>query len=87
MIGYPLRVAGVWALRLTRIVATIAVVLPVFLVLDALLRCVMCDRPCASALDPADLGRAGELVPLCPVCFDHQGRLMHAMAFARARWR
>ena len=86
-LSYPTRAAGAFLWRLLRTSARRAVVWPWYLALDVVRHCVMCHQPTRAALDPAELGRVGERVPLCSSCYDDDGRLMHAMAFARARWR
>jgi hypothetical protein len=78
-----LRVLGM----LVRSAAAVIAFGPAWLALELFYRCCMCGTRCASALRAEDHGRVGPVTPLCSSCFDNDGKLMHAMTFARARWR
>lgn len=72
---------------LSRAAVAISVYAPAWLALELFYRCIMCGQHCGSAIRAEDHGRVGPVTPLCSSCFEDHGKLMHAMTFARARWR
>lgn len=82
----PKRVLGRVLRDLARALTAIAVIGPAWIALGLFYQCIMCGQKCGSALRPEDHGRVGPVTPLCSSCFNDEGKLMHAMMFARARW-
>lgn len=85
--SYPVTVALGYLRIVARAVTALVTVGPAFLVIDLFYRCVMCGQRCGSALRAEDHRRVGPVTPLCSSCFEDHDKLMHAMTFARARWR